>query len=62
MSTVEVQVAAAEGCACDFQHGVCGLLDLGVRAVFYGNLEKALAPRLKRSQWLSANAEGEFTS
>ena len=38
MASVEVQVAAAEGGAADFQDGVGGLLELGVGAVFYGDL------------------------
>jgi hypothetical protein len=38
MSSVEVQVAAAEGCGGDFQDSVGGLLDLWVRAIFYGDL------------------------
>jgi hypothetical protein len=38
MPSVEVQVAAAEGCGGDFQDGVGWLLNLWVRAVFYGDL------------------------
>ena len=38
MSSVEVQVAAAEGCGGDLEDGISGLLDLWVRAVFYGDL------------------------
>ena len=36
--SVEVQVAAAEGCGGDLEDGISGLLDLWVRAVFYGDL------------------------
>jgi len=38
VASVEVQVAAAEGCGGNFEDSVCGLLDLGIRAVFYGDL------------------------
>ena len=38
MSSVEVQVAAAERCGGNFEDGVGGFLDLGIRAVFYGDL------------------------
>ena len=38
MSSVEVQVAAAEGCGGDLEDCIGGLLDLRVRAVFYGDL------------------------
>jgi hypothetical protein len=38
MSSVEVQVAAAEGCGGDFQDSVGGLLNLWVWTVFYGDL------------------------
>jgi hypothetical protein len=38
MSSVKMQVAAAEGCGGDFEDGVGWLLDLWVGAVFYGDL------------------------
>ena len=38
MSSVEMQVAAAEGCGGDLEDCVGRLLDLGVRAVFYCDL------------------------
>jgi hypothetical protein len=43
MSSVEVQVAAAEGCGGDFEDCVGGLLDLWVRAVFDGDLETTVS-------------------
>ena len=36
--SVEVQVAAAKGCGGDLEDCIGGLLDLRVRAVFYGDL------------------------
>ncbi len=38
MASVEVQVAAAEGGAADFQDGIGGFLELGVGSVFYCDL------------------------
>ena len=38
MPSVEVQVTAAEGCGGDLEDCIGGLLDLRVRAVFYGDL------------------------
>ena len=39
VSTVKMQVAAAEGCGRDFEDCIGGFLDVGVRAVFDGDLE-----------------------
>lgn len=40
VSTVEMQVAAAEGCRRDFEDRIGGLLDVWVGAVFDGDLEE----------------------
>lgn len=50
MPSVEVQVAAAEGCGGDFQYGVGGFLDLWVRTVFYGDLLKIVSCRSSSSK------------
>lgn len=43
VSTVEMQVAAAEGCGRDFEDCIRGLLDVWVGAVFDGDLGMELA-------------------
>lgn len=40
MAAVRVEIAAAEGGAGYFDDGVGGLLDLRVRAIFYGDLRE----------------------
>ena len=42
VAAVEVEVAATEGGASDFEDGVGGILKLGVGAVFYNDLEQLL--------------------
>jgi hypothetical protein len=46
VSAVEMQVATAEGCGRDFEDCIGGLLDVGVGAVFDGDLELCVLDQL----------------